>query len=410
MTTIQFSACRLRAAAASVLAVTLLGLAAPLLAQAPAGATAPAGHNVYAAGGRVRPGSAVQGDYVAVGGRVVVDQAVQRDALLAGGSVDLRAPVGQNVRVAGGDINIDSAIGGELFATGGNVTLNSGAHVAQSARLYGGNLAIDGKIDGALDAGAQKIVIDGEVGGDARLDAGEIELGPHARIAGALSYASGSDLKKADGATIGGAVTRQERAAAPRHDGARQRTRTWSGPFWLGRVFTFLALLACAAVFLLVAPRFAASSCDTLERAPWLALALGFGTLVALPVLAVLLFISLLGIPLGLVVMALYPALLLVGYVVGVLAIARLAKAALRKEAPESFAMSIGFFALALLLVMLVGRLPFVGGLAVGVVTVLGIGACVLEVYRRRQGGVVSPGAPLAASAPPGAREPHPAG
>jgi hypothetical protein len=96
--------------------------------------------------------------------------------------------------------------------------------------------------------------------------------------------------------------------------------------------------------------------------------------------------------------------------VVGVLSIARLAKAALRKDAPESFAIRIGFFALALLLVMLVARLPFVGGLAVGVVTVLGIGACVLEVYRRRQGGVISPDAALPASAPPGAREPHPAG
>ena len=101
--------------------------------------------------------------------------------------------------------------------------------------------------------------------------------------------------------------------------------------------------------------------------------------------LAVLLFITLLGIPVGIAVMALYPALLMTGYVVGVLFIARLAQTALGKGAPDSFAVTIGYFALALLLVFLVSMIPFIGALASAVVMLLGLGGVALELHRRRQ-------------------------
>jgi cytoskeletal protein CcmA (bactofilin family) len=360
-------------------------------AQASTAAAPHAARNIYAAGGQVRPAGPVEGDFVAAGGRVIVDQPVKGDVAVGGGSVDVRAPVGDDVRAAGGDVSIDSTVGGELFATGGSVTLAKAARVAQGAKLYGGNVTIDGKVDGGLDVGAQKITLNGEVDGDARLAAEQIELGPNARITGALRYTSPSELKKAEGATIGGTVTREERAVERRRERA---DRHWQGsmrvPFWGRLVFTFLALLACAAVFLLVLPGFAIRTSDTVKASPGLALALGFGTLVAVPVLAVLLFITLLGIPLGLTVLALYPVLLLAGYVVGVLFIARLAQTAMRKDAPASFALRMGFFALALLLVMLISRLPFVGGLALGAITVVGSGACVLELYRGRRAGAAS--------------------
>lgn len=361
----------------SLLAAGLVGLAPPAAwAQG-------ASRNVYAAGGQVRPQAPVEGDFVAAGGRVVVDQPVRGDATLAGGSVDVRAPVGDDLRVAGGDISIESNVGGELFAAGGNILLAAAARVAHGAKAYGGSITIDGKVDGPLHASARKITLNGEVGGDARLAAEQVELGPTARIAGALTYASVSELKKADGATIGGAVTREQRAAGERAE------RRWQGgrrmTAWAGPVLGYFALLACASVFMLVFPVFSQRASDTVQSSPGLALALGFGALVAVPALAVLLFMTLLGIPLGLTVLALYPVLLLVGYLVGVAFIAQLAQAALRKDAPASFGWRIGFFALALLLVMLVGRVPFVGGLALGVVAVLGVGACLRDLYRHRQ-------------------------
>ena len=111
--------------------------------------------------------------------------------------------------------------------TGGNVTVGRAARVGHGARLYGGSVTLDGKIDGGLDVGAQKITINGEVAGDARLAGEQIELGPTARIGGALSYLSGTELKRAEGATVAGAITREV--------GGGERRRERRGGDWLAQ-------------------------------------------------------------------------------------------------------------------------------------------------------------------------------
>ena len=380
-----------RFAAATVLATA--GCALQALAQAPADAGAAASStrgNVYLAGGSVRPAGPVDDDFVAFGGRVVADQPVQGEALLAGGSVDVRAPVADNLRAAGGDVAIDSRVGGELLAAGGNVTLTRSAQVGQGAALAGGLVIIDGKIVGKLRAAARRIVVNGEVTGNARLIAEQIELGPTARIDGALSHAS-RELKRADGAYIGGPITRDE-GHDREHGFDRQWQRQWqfSGPSWIGLLVGYLGLLAAAAVFVLLFPKFSADAPQMVRIAPWRAFALGLGVLADAPLLAVLLFITLLGIPLGIAVFALYPLLALVGYLVGVLFVAQRARAAASSDAAAGVRTTLGYAALALLALALIDRLPVVGALVGVITTIAGIGAGVLEWRRRRQ---LSPGA-----------------
>jgi Polymer-forming cytoskeletal len=348
------------------------------------------GRNVYSAGASVRPSTTVDGDFVAAGGSVVIDQPVKGDATIAGGSISVRAPVGDDVRAAGGDVAIESTINGELFAAAGNITLSKAARVATAATLYAGNVTMDGKIDGPLKVGAQRVIINGEVNGDVRLYADKVELGPTARIVGTLQYPISAELKKADGATVSGAITREmPEIAAPENNAKRE----WhmgmrsAGSLWAGTVFTYIALLACAAVLLLVFPEFSEQASNTVQNSPGQAVALGFGSLLLVPILAGLLFITILGIPLGIALLMLYPALLLLGYLIGVLYIARRGELAVRKDTSSSFPVAIGFFALALLLMMLISRLPFVGPLVLTIITAIGTGACILELNRRRNKG-----------------------
>jgi cytoskeletal protein CcmA (bactofilin family) len=346
--------------------------------------------NVYSAGASVRPSTTVDGDFVAAGGSVVIDQPVKGDVTIAGGSISVRAPVGDDVRVAGGDVAIESTINGELFAAAGNITLSTTSRVATSATLYAGNVTIDGKIDGPLKVRAQRVTINNEVNGDVRLYAEKVELGPTARIVGALKYPISAELKKADGATVSGAITREmPEVAAPENNAKREWRKGMqsASPMWAGAAFIFIALLACAAVLLLVFPVFSDHASNTIQNSPGRAVALGFGSLLLVPMLAGMLFITILGIPLGMAVLMLYPALLLMGYLVGVLYIARRGELAIRKNAPGSFSVTISFFALALLMMMSISRLPFVGSIILSIITAIGTGACLLELNRRRKGG-----------------------
>ena len=342
--------------------------------------------NVYTAGQTSRTTEAVEGDFVGAGARVIVDRPVKGDALLVGGSVDVRAPVGDDVR-AGGDIRIESRVSGELVAAGGSLTLAQGSQVDQGGRLFAGTATIDGKVSGPLTVRAQKIVLNGEVTGDADLAGEQIELGPTARIGGNLVYAARS-FNRADGATVGGTTRQDTRSAdrartsanpsAPGTTAPARRLRRGS-PAVLG----YLGLLACAAVFLLLFPRFAEHAPQHIGAMPWSSLGIGFGCALGVPVLAVLLFITLLGIPLGIALLALFPGLLLLGYVVGLLFLAWRLRVALHKPPGTRFGGTLAIVAATLLLVVLIGRLPFIGGLLHFLLVIAGLGACVLE-WRRR--------------------------
>lgn len=373
---------------------------APSPAAVDAAATVPSSRNVYAGGGQVRPAAAVEGDFTAAGGKVVVDQPVQGDASLAGGSVDVRASVGDDLRAVGGDVTIESTVGGELFATGGNITLTPAAAVARGATLYGGNVTIDGRVDGGLVATAQKVTINAEVRGDVRVVAEQVELGPNARIAGRLDYVSPAELKKAEGATVTGPVRREPDTGVSdgRPGGTHwQWQRSVRPPAWAPGLMSYLALLLVAAVFLLPAPSFGTGASGRIAARPGTAFAAGLAAVFLLPMVAVTLVLTILGIPLALALLAVYPVLLLLGFLVGVLFVARTLPPLLRVGAPQGIPAAIGYYALTLLVVLLASRIPVLGGLLAGALAVAGVGGVVLEVHGRLRPGASSPGHDAAA-------------
>ena len=365
-----------------LLAACLCGaFAAPALAAPEAG-------DVYVAGGDVHTGGPIRGDFGAAGGKVSLDEPVAGTAWVAGGSVQVHAPVRDALRVAAGDVQFDSAVGGNLMAAGGQIALGKDAVVGGNATLYAGRVTVDGRVDGDLHASSRRITINGEVRGDVDARADIIELGPNARIGGTLRYRSRSELRKAEGATIGAIVLRQrERRAGGEEVVIRHRSLDLPSAWPLGGFAAVLSLLVSAVVFLLLVPRYAAQSSDRLVEGPLGAVALGVLALIAVPVVAILLCITLLGIPLGLLLLAVYPVLLLVGFFIGVLAIARRLAVALRRPQPAGFVGTFGWFVLALVIAVLVGMVPGIGKLAVALLVLGGSGAAVMELQRRRKGG-----------------------
>lgn len=349
--------------------------------------TSPASRNIYIAGGNVRPVAPIKGDLYAAGGRITVEQPVAGDATLAGGAVTVRAPIGEDLRAAGGDINIENTVGGELYASGGNITLSKAAVVADAVTLYAGNVTIEGKINGPLKVYSQKIVLNGEVAGDVELNAEQIELGPQAKLAGALRYPSNAQFKTAEGVTISGMVTRGDAMNGrpdTHHDREWHGQMMGSGSGWASSIASFVALLAASALFLLVFTRFSQRASSRIRTTPWPSLAAGLAVLLGTPMLAMLLLITLIGIPLGIALMMLFPLMLLIGCIVGVFSIAQRVQGAIQKEGPSRSSVAmVGFFALTLLLVLLLGSIPFIGFLVLTAIMVLGTVACALELYRQ---------------------------
>lgn len=336
-------------------------------------APAMAQDDVYLAGAQLHIDSEVRGDVLAAGGTVAVLQPVGGDAMLAGGMVDVRAPVGDDLRAAGGTVTVSSAIGDDAVVTGRRVHVTRTASIGGRAWLAGGEVVIDGRVAGELRAAGGTLVVAGQIGGDAELAGETIELRPGAHIVGNLVYRSRNEARVPPGAQVDGEVRRI--AVETPAIGRAARTA--------GRLVAFTALALAGIVLYLLFPQFALAAARTLDAAPWRALALGFASLVAIPMLALLLLVSVVGIPLALALLAAYLIMLLAGFLVGVLYIGDLGLSRLAPARAQTRLGVVAAIVVALAVLWLVHLVPVLGGLVAFLILLFGSGALLLGIFHR---------------------------
>jgi branched-chain amino acid transport system permease protein len=337
----------------------------------------PLADDLYAAGREVALEAPVAGDAVVAGRRVDVREAVGADLLAAAQTLTVTGHVADDVRVAGADITLAARIGGDVMAAGGRVVLAPEAIVRGGAALAGGDVRVEGRIARSLRAAGGRIRIAGTVEGDVDLAATTIQILPSAVIRGRLTYHSDRPAAIDPGARIGGDVT-QHLEWRDTVDRTVTRARlllrlaVWGG----------LALAALALLALLPGPSLGAAR--VIAAHPWRSLALGFALLVAVPAAAVLLMATVIGLPIGLAVLAIYPVALLAGVLVPLVGLGEAAVRAVRRERALAWR-PLGVL-LAVVLLALAAALPRVGGLAVLLVLVIGLGGLATEVFRAWRG------------------------
>lgn len=345
----------------------LLVVAAPLLAQPPG-----AGHewmeretvqrdlgtDHFTAGGTVSVSRPVAGDLAAAGANVDVTAAVGGDALVTGGNVRLGASIKQDLYALGGRVSIDGAVQRNARLVGGTIEIGPQARIAGNVTVGGGEVRIAGAINGYLQAGGGHVVIDGTVGGDVEIAGGTIELGPNARIDGRLRYASRDELQRDPAAVVKGGTERfTPHAGWPGPSDAQKRAGRGAGWIWTAGLMLLAAILAAA-----LPGVYAGVGVSARER--WaMSLLVGFIALVCIPVAVLIALLSVIGAPLALLMIALYLALLLAGYVSAGIAVGAVA---LKRWQPARAAQTgwrVGAAVLGMLAISLLGRLPWIGAL-----------------------------------------------
>jgi cytoskeletal protein CcmA (bactofilin family) len=338
------------------------------------------GSDRFAAGRAVTITGPVGGDVFAAGGRVTVEGPVGGDAVLAGAHVEVRGPVERGLYAAGASVVVSGNVRHNARLAGGAVEVTPAAHFGGGLSMAGRTVSFAGTSDGYLQMAGRDATVSGTIGGDAEISAARIEIGPGAHIAGKLRYRSDREPAIAAGAQIVGGLERLPgtyrewswRGGAHHALRGAGRALWWSGSFVLGVI-----LLLLAPGYLTDTSRLAAG------QAP-LCLGLGFAILVAVPVAALLLLITLIGIPVALLAIALYATVLLVGHLVGAIA---LGDYALGRLAPARAAAAgwrvLGLLG-ALVALAVLRQVPLVGGLAVLLVFLAGIGALSLRAVRPR--------------------------
>ena len=350
-----------------LMCVVLLAFTQQGFADAPQVRARSLGEDRFLAGGSAAQSDPVKGDLVAAGGELRLAAPVAGDVLAAGGRLLLESKGGQDLYAAGGDVLFDGVLARNARIAGGSVGIGRPARINGNASLAGGRVEMRGGIGGYLQVAGGRVLIDGPVRGDVEAAAGELELGPQARVEGKLRYRGGAPLRRDPAAQVAGGVE-EVQAYAP-HSSPRGAARGAFIAWTLG-----LMLAAAALVWLL--PGFSARTSEAARaRFGWSLLA-GFIVVIVTPVAIVVLLATLIGIPLALLSLLGYLALLLAGYVAAGMALGEAALGRWRPGARVGWRAAAA--ALGVLAIGLLALLPWVGGFVALIALLAGAGALAL--------------------------------
>lgn len=327
-------------------------------------------------GGEATSSSPVPGDLFIGGGQVEVQGDVGGDLLAAGGQLRLTAPIGASVYAAGGKIHLGSGVRRNARLMGGEVEVASAARVAGNLTVLGGNVRIVGAVDGHVMALGGSVEIDGPVGGDVDIGAGKASLGPHARIAGRLRYQSDEALRVDPAAKVAGGIEHIEVPAA--RDGRKGAGHEADGWIWS------IGLMTLAAVLVYALPGFYLGVGTTARQRIGLCLLLGLAVLACMPVAAVMALVTVIGIPIGVVLLLAYPIALVIGYASAAIVLGDTVLLRWRGSLDGSALRRAGAAALAMFALALLTRVPFLGGPVLLAATLAGLGALALQIRPRR--------------------------
>ncbi len=341
--------------------------------------------NTYAAGSEINLPAPIAGDLLAAGGKLRIETPVEADAALAGGTVEIRAPIGQDLRVVGGMITIAAPVGGDLIVAGGDIELQDAAHVTGPAWIAGSHVNFRGAAEQEMRVYARSFRLSGQIKGNAYIVAQHISFAPGARIEGNLRYKSPDPLASEIASMVAGTVS-YESDIPPENppEISSERTSAPANYGWAGFVIALLlALLIISLLTDRLFPVAVRASQAAYTGSPGKSLLVGAALFFSLPPVALLSLVTVIGIPVGLVLLALYPVVLLAGYLASLFAIASRTAALICGARKLPRWEHVVFLIAAILILFLLSSIPFAGGFILVIATTTGIGAWAISIYRR---------------------------
>ena len=340
----------------------------------------------------VRANETVDDTLVATGNTVVVEGMVNGDLLVLAQTLEVRGNVkGDLVSLAkrtvvsgtvegrifncSRSMDLDGELGHSLYNWGQSLRVAQRAHVGEGI-VAGGDISLAGEVKRSATLYGE-VDVSGMVGRDLIMAGRSLTLTNTARVGGNLT-ARVRQLKNAriaEGASISGKRDIQ----------LRVRKSRFTLRFYLHQIVWLAAAMLMGWLALTLFPGFIQASTQAVGSG-WRSLGLGFGVLAAVPVAIIVAAITLVGIPFSLMLLALYLAGL---YLAKLLVGAFLGRILLKPTATAKRDWLLGLL-VGLIIIIIAGFIPYLGGLVRLIVVCLGLGAFAWQLYHSSRSAMTS--------------------
>lgn len=252
--------------------------------------------DLLVAAGEVTINGAVKGDVIAAGGNIVINGDVDGDIIAAGGTIEISGDTKKSAYLASGNAEISGKVMRNLLLASGTLVMTNKSAVGKDAMIASSTSEIYGDVAGNLIASGSDVVIGGDVDGDVAITS---ESGPRilssARIGGDVNYTSANDIVIENNVSVPGTITK----TVPKDE------RTGFQIF-ADKLMGFMSILLVGILVVRLFPETTRNVCNNMKKSLVLSGAYGIAGLVAVPILAVILMITGVGLPIALIALAVY--------------------------------------------------------------------------------------------------------
>lgn len=286
----------------------------------------------FAAGQKVMISGTVNGDVYAAGEEVTIDGTVTGDVFAAGGTVIVKGDVQHGVRLVGGDIVLESEFVPQAALVGGTIHQTSQSSV-RSLLVVGGTADLDGTVKKNVVGVVGNMALGGYVGEDVDVRTDNF------KIIGNGSYGGQLHEYKMD---------KGPRQQDSMRDVEKQKTAIHE-LFALLTAVNTLSLLALGLLLIYLIPNFMRATTQIMREQVWKSMGVGLLGLVMIPVLAVMMMVTLIGLPLGVMTIVLYGLLMYVAQFFVIFWLGQFIVGKLNKSWHDGYVFAVGLFAFTVL-------------------------------------------------------------
>ena len=304
--------------------------------------------DVYAMGESVNLSGTAEGDILALGRDVTINE----------------SEVKGSIRCAGSTLNILATSVKNITVAGATITVKEGTN-AKGVYIAGGSINFLGNAEDLYVAG-EDVTIDGTITGDIKVDCRQLTIGENAKIEGTIKVKGEKEpiiLGDFDSSKIN-----FEKVASSSSDSIKPK-------FSIGStIIKIISSILIALLLVLICRRHLEKTTELVTKKAWLPLVIGFCTLIVLPIVALLTFITIVGIPIGVLSLIIYGIVI---YLAPIITAIVLGKIFIKKI--NIYLSSIAAVVVLRLLLMI----PILGVILTFACIFLALGAFVLEIIDR---------------------------
>ena len=309
----------------------------------------------------------VKGDLIVVGDVVVISGNIEGNVIVAARRVEISGTVGGSLLGIAHTVIISGRVGRNAIAAGDSMNVSKSGEIGGNTIIAAREAVIDGKTQRDLLSASAIMDLRGEVGRNARLAVGQATVAGSSRVGGNLTARVGKEenVRVAQGAVIVG--QKNIHVNVPRQKQSPYLTVSfyiWQSVRVLGLFITGLIVFKLVPSLM---PASLASGSDWLKAG-----GVGFMTLVAVPIAAVILAVTFIGFPIALIAFVLY---LIACYLAKIVVAEFVGRSVMKNSGAVPLLVG-------LLLVVLAINLPWIGTLINFLLILLGLGAIALSVYK----------------------------